>query len=113
MSVADLYNIPTNKREQAIWTFSNAASHTFIQNALAAKNPGMQFDNWVLDPLDDADVQRFLLSHQLMHNQLDLLLNIGGNDYTQLDPTKPGSVEIIWLQHAQEHIQAESLVRMS
>lgn len=111
MSTADLFNIPRNRREQGIWTFSNAASHTFISNALAAKNPTVQMVNWVLDPVEDTDIQRFLLSHQLMHNQLDLLLGIGGNDYSELDPSKPGSIEIIWLQHAQEHIEAESLVR--
>ena len=111
MSLADLFNIPRNRTEQGIWTFANAQSHLFIINALQIKHSDVSFFNQVLDPLNEADVERFLLGHQYMHNQLDLLLGIGGNDYSTLDPTKPASLEIAWIQHAQEHIQAETQLR--
>jgi len=107
MSIAQLFNMPTNSFELAQWTLANAASHQFILVNLQKKNPGVMFASFVLDPIDERDVQNFLLRHQLMHNQFNQALNIPGNDYTELDPTHPGSYNIIWQQHANEHIEAE------
>jgi hypothetical protein len=111
VSTAQLFNIPKTPQDQGQWTLANAASHQFIVEQLQAQKPGMTLVRYVLDPVSRLDVQNFLLRHQLMHNQMDELLGIKGNDYSSLDPTSGQAIETIWQQHANEHIQAETKLR--
>lgn len=106
MSAAQLFNIPRDARGRAEWSHANADEHQQIVFALIQKSPGLQLAQFVLDPIAPDDVQNFLLRHQLMHNQFDELLGIGGNDYSSLNPLQPTSVETIWQQHANEHLEA-------
>jgi hypothetical protein len=109
MSTAQLFNIPRTESERAQWALANAASHQLIVTALEAKTPGLRLTRYLLDPIAENDIQNFLLRHQLMHSELDRALNIGGNDFSELDPSsKKGTLETIWQQHAVEHVLAES-----
>lgn len=111
MSVATLFNIPKSAREQAEWSLANAASHIFIIERLEASKPGLQLTRYLLDPVNEPDVQNWLLRHQLMHSQFDQLLGIGGNDFSTVNPAAAHEQDYLWLEHANEHILAENLVR--
>jgi len=106
VSVALLYNIPRSQSDLNEWTFSNAASHQLIVDALRAKRNARHLSIYVLDPLPQTDYGSFLLRHQFMHNQMDNILHIGGNDFTGINFDDPSEAEFIWFLHANEHILA-------
>jgi hypothetical protein len=107
MSTAQLFNIPRDRESWAFWSHANADSHNLIARAIQRKNPGLQLVSFVLDPMPFTDFKYWALRHQLMHDQFEQVLGIGGNDYTEVDPTNREIEEYIWQQHANEHIQAE------
>lgn len=113
MSTAYLYNVPRSPSDWAEWTFANSDSHRLIVLALQKQHPGVSFYSFALDPLPQADIPSFLLRHQLMHNQMDPLLKIGGNDYTGLNFNDPTSLEYLFRLHANEHIQAHAMLRIN
>lgn len=113
MSTAFLYNVPRSPQEWAEWTFANSDSHRLIILALQKKTPGIKLDSFVLDPLPETDTASFLLRHQLMHNQMDGQLKIGGNDFTALNFSDPTSLEYLFRLHANEHIQAHAILRIN
>lgn len=104
MSVANLFNIPKTPEEWGYWLLSNAAEHQQIVTAINMKT-GALLDSFVLDPTPQQDTQNFLSKHQVMHDQAEAVLGVGGNDYTSLDLNDPKATEYLWQQHANEHIQ--------
>jgi hypothetical protein len=113
VSTAYLYNVPRSPTEWSEWTFANSDSHRLIVLALQQKYPMMRFDTYALDPLPQTDIPSFLLRHQLMHNQMDAPLGISGQDYTALNFDDPSSLEYLFRLHANEHIQAHSILRIN
>lgn len=113
MSTAYLYNIPRTATELSEWSFANSDSHRLIVLALQQKHPTMKFYSFVLDPLPQSDLPSFLLRHQLMHTQMDPVLGIGGNDYTGLDFNDPTQADYLFRLHANEHIQAHTILRIN
>lgn len=109
-NIAVLFNVPTNQREMDIWTHANMDSHRLIVEALQKRRPNSRFDTYALDPLPQADIPTWLLRHQIMHNQMDPPLGIGGNDYTGLQLNDPLEAEYLFRLHANEHIQAHTLL---
>lgn len=112
MSAAQLFNIPITSEERSTWAFANAGSHNNIVDAILSKF-GQNLTRFALDPLSPTNIQDFLLGHQFMHDQMDGILGIGGNDYTSFDPNDPNAVEYLWQQHANEHILAETQLGIS
>jgi hypothetical protein len=113
VSTAFLYNVPHNANDLLEWSFANADSHRLILLALQMQHPGIKLDSFALDPLPQTDIPTFLLRHQLMHNQMDGPLKIGGNDYTGLNFSYPTSLEYLFRLHANEHIQAHTILRIN
>jgi len=112
MSAAQLFNIPVTSEQRAEWVFANASSHNSIVDAILAQK-GQNLTRFSLDPLNPTNIQDFLLGHQFMHDQMDQVLGIGGNDYTSFDPNDPSAVDYLWQQHANEHILAETQLGIS
>lgn len=101
-----LYNVPKQPSEWFGWTFANMDSHRLIVLGLQAKLPGQRFDLFTLDPLPETDIPNWLQRHQAMHNQMDAVLGIGGNDFTGLNFQDTQQLEYLFQLHANEHIQA-------
>ena len=113
MSSAFLLNVPRTPQEWGEWSSMNAVSHLLIVFALQKKTPGIKLDSFALDPLPQTDTASFLLRHQIMHNQMDGQLKIGGNDFTGLNFSDPTSLEYLFRLHANEHIQAHTILRIN
>lgn len=113
MSVAGLFNAPRSLAERNYWTRDNANSHNLIILALQKAHPGIKLSNFVLDPLPDTDFASWLLRHQIVHNEMDSALHIGGNDYTGLDFQNSTQLEYLLRLHANEHIQAQTILRIN
>ena len=108
MTVAQLYNVPRTSAEISIWSFANRDSHNLIVQALQTKKNTTGLLTFVLDPLPTVDYSNFLLRHQLMHNQMDAVLHIGGNDFTGINFDDPQSLQFLWFLHANEHTLAHA-----
>ena len=105
--LATLYNIPRDLNGLNQMGFVNADLHTRINLAIQQQT-GRALPYYVLDPIppDGDSLQAWLQRHQDIHNQMDAILGIAGNDISDVDFSKPDQVASwIWL-HAQEHFQA-------
>ena len=112
MSIAALYNIPTNEAQLAQWSFVNAAQHADIIR-LIFQTRGQQLDAFVLDPFDPQDpasMQTWAYQHQVMHQQMDAVLGISGYDLTEVDFTNQGVLAGWIASHALEHVQAAQIL---
>lgn len=103
MSLALLYNIPTDIRSRNEWSFSNANSHLLIIQAIQAKF-GRTLPSFLLDPLPDEDVPSFLARHQQMHADMAGVTGIATNNYTALDFNDPSLLAYYFNLHAAEHV---------
>ena len=111
MSVANLYNVPTDRRSTAAWAFSNADSHQQILFAIAAKYQ-KNLTSYVLDPLPDEDIPSFLERHQTMHADMASVTGIATNNYTALDFNDPSLLTYYFNLHAAEHVATHAFLNI-
>jgi hypothetical protein len=109
VSVATLYNLPLDPITRAAWSFSNAASHQAIVEAILAKYQ-KQLTSYVLDPLPQDDLPSFLLRHQAMHADMAGVTGIGTNNYTALDFNDPSLLRFYLDLHAAEHVATHAFL---
>lgn len=114
MSIAGLFNIPEDEQQLAQWSFINAAHHTdIIRVIFQATNQSLS--SYVLDPMpvslrNSNMMQVWLYQHQIMHQEMDVVLGIAGYDLTDVDLSDKGQLAG-WIQaHANEHIQAGQIL---
>ena len=109
--LASLFNIPKDKTALAQFSFANADEHTQINQGILKKY-SIQMPVYVLDPIP-TDQQNWLETHQNVHNLMNAVLGIVGNDLSDVDFKKPNELASwIWL-HAQEHYQAAKILGTS
>ncbi len=102
--LADLINFSTEGEEAARWSLANMDLHRrSVAAAFTQKNKTLAL--YTVDPIFKNDWGSWLLNHQQMHNDLNVLLGIAGNDFSELnvnDKVALGS----WTQlHFEEHRQ--------
>lgn len=117
MALAQIQDIPENEIDFNSWSLSHAAHHDDIirvinQRQAAAHTTLTQFDGYVLDPFDPEDMTSWLRQHQVMHQQMDKVLNIQGFDLTTLDWQDRESVASWFQLHYAEHAQAGSILNL-
>lgn len=103
MSVANLYNTPTDQPSREAWTFSNADSHTQIIDAIARQNQ-INLIPYVLDPLPTEDFGTWLERHQAMHVDMANVTGIPTNNYTAIDWNDQSTLTYYIQLHAAEHV---------
>lgn len=104
-AVAALFNVPSSPPEFNQWSFAHAAHHRDIIRAIYQR-VGLVLDEFVLDPLNVNDMGAWLYQHQLMHQQMDPILGIGGYDLLDVEfKDQQQLAGWIWL-NSQEHYQA-------
>jgi hypothetical protein len=107
MGLASLYNTPQDPVSLAEWSFSHAANHADIVRFILAQK-GVQLTSFVLDPLDPTNPKIWVYQHQLMHNQMNQVLGVAGQDLTGLDWTDPEALSQWIDDNASEHLQVSS-----
>ena len=111
MSLAGLLNHPRDEREFLRWSFSNDDGHRRIISAIFAQK-NQFLTTYVLDPIPSNDLQSWSRRHQQVHNDMNKVLGIQGNDLTDLDWKKEDEVES-WLSlHFTEHRQANFILNI-
>lgn len=107
MGVADIYNVPETPEARSEWAFSHMAHHRdCIRRVAEGGGPNLQ--EYPLDPIDFNDPGIFIYNHQQMHNDLNTVLGVFGNDLTDVDFSKAPELSA-WIQlNASEHYQYNS-----
>lgn len=104
--LATLYNVFTDRAGLNQFSFANDDLHRRINVAISTQH-NVNLPYYVLDPIPTNDgLRAWLRRHQDIHNQMDQLLGIVGNDLSDVDFNRPEQIASwVWL-HAQEHFQA-------
>lgn len=114
MGVAALYNIPTDPVSFAEWSFSHAAHHAdiirFIVAQDSAKLGGQVLAAYVLDPINTDNMALWEYQHQVMHNQMNAVLGIAGQNLTGIDWTDPEAIGQFIDDNASEHLKANRIL---
>lgn len=84
MSLAALFNIPTNESNLQQWSFAHMAHHRDIVRVIYEQT-GIALPEYLLDPFDPANRANWDYTHQVMHQQMNLLIGVQGNDLLGLD----------------------------
>jgi len=109
MSLANLWNVPTNKAELDTWSFVHMAHHRDIDSKIF-RQFSVSVVEYLLDPIDPNDSGPWEYQHQLMHNAVNTILGTGGFDLSSVDFRDPTQLAG-WIQsNAVEHRQWEDIL---
>ena len=89
------------------WTYQHYVAHqAIIDAALKVKNVQLiQYQIW---PVNIDDIDGFLENHQNMHNQMNQLYGVYGNDLSTLDWKDRRAVDAFYFLNWQEHVAVAS-----
>lgn len=109
MSLAAIFNVPTNRDDLNTWATSHAAHHRDIIRRIYEIG-NIALPEYVLEPIDPNNMVTWAQQHQIMHQQMDALLGIKG--YNLLNANfKDVNALTNWIQlNANEHYQADELL---
>lgn len=109
--IAGIYNVPSTQDELNTWAATHATHHLLIIETIY-RLLGIQLTQYVLDPIDPADSEGWLLQHQNMHADFDALLGISG--YNLLDVNMQDQNEFAgWIfLNSDEHYQASNILEI-
>lgn len=119
MSLANLFSTlePKNMFSWESFWFANQDSHEKIRERIVALSEEageiIQISSFVLYPVTDISFEAFEQIHQQAHNEMNLILGLGGNDYTGLDLEDPRALEAFVALHGQNHRLAEDVLRIT
>ena len=108
MAVILLSQVPRTAEEWATWHFNHQAHHRDILSKVQ-QIYSVHFPEYVLDPVNEADMGVYTYQHQQMHNNQDPLLGLPQYDLTQVDWRDTASVEA-WVQQNFSLHQSEALI---
>ncbi len=111
MSVPILYHNPTSADEMSVWSFAHAAHHRDI-NRIIFETMGIRLDEFVLDPFDPKEEEGWLVTHQIMHSQMDEVLGIPGFVLSNVDWDDPGQLKMWLSRHGNEHFIAGTILNI-
>ena len=111
MALANLTEIPRTPNDYGEWSFANMASHRDIIRVLFQLT-SERLDEYVLDPFDPKNMGNWPYLHQIMHDQMNRALGIGGFILSGIDWSNPHRVSG-WIQaHANEHFRVSSILNL-
>ena len=104
MSVANIFNVPTSPEELEQWSTLHMILHRSENAAILAQYQTV-LEEYVLDPIDQTPNSAWFQQHQLMHDNIDAILNIAQFNLINVDWSNTAQ-RIGWIQgHAQLHQQ--------
>ena len=112
MGLATLLNLPTTPELLTQFSFANQDSHRKIAAAAFAQKNGVVLPVYPVDPIPlfGGGIQVFGYNHQVMHDAMDALLGIQGQDLTGLNFENEAQLSAWIQQHFIEHYQAETML---
>jgi hypothetical protein len=112
--IAGLYNIPTTPEELNVWSFAHAAHHQDINQAIFEAT-GISLINYVLDPINvqnKVGASTWADQHQIMHNDMDAVLNYAGFNLTDVDFSDQKTLANWIFLHSAEHQNAADVLEI-
>lgn len=106
-----LFNVPQSANDWSVWSFSHAASHRKIIQAIKAQK-GVNLSQYSLDPIPLNAFDIFLNNNQQAHNQMLSELGIAGADLQEVDVTDRNQLAAWISLHALEHRDAETALKI-
>lgn len=106
MSLATLLNVPPADDHRAFdeFSFSNQDSHNRIVTAIGVQK-NIVLSIYVVDPMPLDAMGVWLVNHQQMHNDMNGVTGVAGNDLTSVDwnneQEKAYWMELHWSEHQQ------------
>ena len=87
----------------AVFAFENRQHHDAVTSAVESSK-GIRLSGYIIDPIPTFDMGAWLTAHQNMHNQVNGVLRLTGNDLTTVDFGDTSQLND-WIQlHASEHL---------
>ena len=112
MAFPSLFNLPSSEESFLRFTFENSEHHRAITQATLAQH-SVTLPTYILDPVYRHAMPTWLLHHQLMHNAMNNVLNLIGNDLTTVDFNDKEQLSN-WIElHAEEHRAAAMALRLT
>jgi hypothetical protein len=102
MSLASLFNVPTDQKELDDWTFAHMVHHRDINDQIY-QNFGIHIDEYALDPVDPHGPGSWEDQHQAMHLAVNTVLGVSGLDLTGVDWLNPQVLSGWILSNSVEH----------
>lgn len=109
--LASLYNVPGNVSERSQWAFVHMAHHRDI-NRRIYELVAISLPEFILDPINEADVGFWEYQHQQMHDNQNAILGIAGYDLTGLDWEKRNELAGWIYLNSLEHVQASNILEI-
>src|SRR5215831_11435172 len=78
MSLAQLFELPRNEDEWAMWSFAHASFHHDVDQAIA-RTYSVTLPEYALDPFNPKDTS-WLYNHQVNHSARNSVLGVKGYD---------------------------------
>jgi hypothetical protein len=109
MSLAILANVPDTPEAMAEWSFAHMAHHRdMVTKIYQLYNINLPI--YALDPVNLDDPTNFIDTHQVMHNDIDGLVNLPPYDLTGVDLTNFEQRESwIWLNFQSHLAESQAL----
>jgi hypothetical protein len=110
-AIASLYNVPQSDESLKQWAFVHMAHHRDIIRTIYELLK-VALPEYQLDPIDPKDTGVWDYQHQVMHQQMDAVLGIAGNDLTGVQWTNPNELAGWIFLNSSEHQQAANILEI-
>lgn len=107
--IASLYNVPSTDTERAQWAFAHMAHHRDISRKIY-ELIAVALPEFILDPVNPADLGSWEYQHQQMHDNQNAVLGIAGFDLSELDWGKQNELAGWIYLNGIEHRQASNIL---
>lgn len=104
MSVAAIFNVPTTEENFAQWAFAHMAHHRDIIRVIYEVT-GVALPEYILDPFNPFERTNWEYTHQVMHQQMNALIGVEGNDLLSVDWADENKRAAWIMLNASEHRQ--------
>lgn len=109
MAVAAVFNVPVDDVSLAQWSFAHMANHRDILLAIY-NNFHIALPEYALDPFDPTDETNWEYLHQQMHDQMNAVCGVEGNNLLLVD-WQDENARAGWIQlNATEHRQVSDFL---
>lgn len=111
MALASLFNVPSTDAERSQWAFAHMAHHRDINRRIYELTL-VALPEFILDPVNIADMGTWEYQHQEMHNNQNQLLGIAGFDLSELNWSNQNELAGWVFLNANEHRQASDILEI-
>lgn len=107
--IASIANIPSGPEQLAWWAWGHMAHHRDI-NRRILEITTIALPEFVLDPINPEDMGTWIDQHQQMHNNMNRILGLSGNDLLNVDWQDQAQLSSwIWLNFTEHLAASQSL----